>query len=103
MKIYKVHYLPKGSTGDLLHGWGKWREALLLLRDGESLDSIRTTSMVLKSLMPGTVTSSAHHSRVEERMVDKESGIDTGETLNYCLNPNCRYENCGPAELLFEC
>lgn len=82
MKYYLCHYVRREDPGDLLWGYN-WREAVMAVEDGFNPNG-------------------AKFAEVEERMFDKETGKNVGDTGNYCINPHCGHEDCGPMVMLAE-
>lgn len=82
-KFYECRYVRHQDPGDLLHGY-KWRPAILVVEDGFDPYLGRSTAAV------------------ESRMFDKETGVNVGDTRNYCINPFCCHDDCAPLQLIAE-
>lgn len=76
-QFWLIHYLPKHSPEDLLSEWDPWKKAVLV-EDKPNM----------------TIQEK------ENNMFDYETGIPVGETKNFCTNPCCWHEDCGPSTLL---
>lgn len=82
-KYYLCHYVRREDIGDLLWGYN-WRKAIWV-DDGTPV--------------PRGLT---RYSFYENNMFDKNTGVNVGDTQNFCIDKHCDHEDCGPMTLLYE-
>lgn len=85
MRVYECRYVRREDPGDLVWGF-YWRPAVVVVEEGRD-DAFPFVGLTL--------------GEIEERMYDKETGRNVGDTYNFCIDPCCTHEDCAPLTQIY--